>query len=256
MKKTLLTLASLALVTGVTAQIADIASNAAYDDGWQNGDNGGTGFGAWDLTNNNNNGTDVFAGYFIGDSTDGAADINTGGESFGIYANPGSAFATANRSFTSALSVNDQFTINLGVNFDNGNKGFNLRTGGTTAFGLNVGGGAQVNTAFTNNPSTAVYDYGGDALLQAVITVISANSLSYEVSRTSSQGTQDVLFSGTVTGISGALDNIELYNSGTDSGDAQNNLYFNNLSVTQVPEPSTLALLGGLLAMICLRRRF
>lgn len=256
MKNITVFLLSAALVSAASAQIADIASN--YGGSWNNDDNNGTGFGAWDLTNNNNNGTDVFAGYFIGDSTAGAGDINTGGVSFGIYANPGGGFATAQRAFSSNLTVNDQFTVDLAVNFDNGNKGFNLRNdSNTTIFGFNVGSGAQINTAFTNNPSVATYDYGGgDALLQAVLTVIDANTLSYEISRSSSLGAQGVLFSGSVTGSFGNFNNLEFYNSGTDNGDAQNNLYFNSLSVTQVPEPSAFALLAGMLALsFAVRRR-
>ncbi len=231
---------------------ADDASNYGS---WTNGSTGGSGFGVWDLTNNNNNGSDTFAGYFLGDSTTGAADINTGGNSFGIYANPGAAFATATRSFSSALSVNDQFTVNLGVNFDNGNKGFNLRSGGTTVFGFNVGGGAQINTAFSNNASTASYDYGGNAMIEAVILVTSANSVNYEIRRTSSEGTQGLLYAGSITGITGSIDNLEFYNSGTGDGLAQNNLYFNSLSVTNVPEPGTFALLSGCLALLWVVQR-
>lgn len=234
----------------------DNASNYAT---WADGSNEGTGFAPWSLTDNNDS-TTAFAGHFLGDSTAGAGNINTGGQSFGVYANPGGAFATATRSFSSALTVNDQFSFQIGVNFDNGNKGFNLRTAGDEIFNFNVGSGGSVNSAnATLNPGAgAGYDYGGnDAVIDVLLLVTSVNSLNYEISRVSSQGFQGVLFSGSVSGITGAMDNFQFYNSGTDDGSAQNNLYFNNLEVSQVPEPGTYALLFGCFAMtwIALRRR-
>ena len=59
----------------------------------------------------------------------------------------------------------------------------------------------------------------------------------------------------TATASPGLASGIKLYNSGTDSGDA-NNLYFNNLAI--VPEPSSYALLAGPLllgAWFFVRRR-
>jgi hypothetical protein len=177
-----------------------------------------------------------------------------------MYANPGSAFATAVRSFSSALSVNDQFSFQMAVNFDNGNKGFNLRTAGDSIFGFNVGGGGSVSSAnATLNPDPGGgYDYGGgDAMLDVVLQVTSANSLDYEISRVSSDGIQGILFSGSVSGVTASIDNFEFYNTDTDDGSAGNNLYFNNLKVSVVPEPSIYALLFGCTAMfwIALRRR-
>ncbi len=253
--KALTTILALSLLTAhaALAQVVDNASNYAT---WTNGSSGGTGFGTWALNNNDdslNPTTPIFAGNFLGDSTAGAADINTGGNSFGLYANPGAAFSTATRSFSTSLTTNDIFTVDLGLNFANGNKGFNLRTAGTNVFGFNVGSGASINTSFSNNPVTATYDYGGAAALTLTMTMTSASSLNYSVTRTSPLGTQGTLFDGSITGITGSVDNFEFYVSGTDDGDAQNNLYFNNLTV--VPEPTTWTLLGlGIGALIITRR--
>jgi hypothetical protein len=232
----------------------DNASNYAS---WSDGSNGGSGFLPWSL-DQNNDGTTVFAGHFLGDSTAGAGNINTGGQSFGMYANPGGSFATALRSFSSELSVNDQFSFQMGVNFDNGNKGFNLRMAGDSIFNFNVGSGGSVGSAnATLNPGAgAGYDYSGNnAVIDVLLLVTSASSLEYEISRTSELGFQGVLFSGSVTGITAAMDNFEFYINNTDNGDAQNNLYFNNLTV--VPEPGSFALLFGCFAMcwIGFRRR-
>jgi hypothetical protein len=263
MKKIAVCLISSALAGAAFAQIAsDDASN--YTGGWSTGSNGGFGFLDWSL-DNNDNGASVFGGNFIGNSTDGAGDINTGtNQSFGLFANPSAAFSTATRSFAAPLGVNDEFSFKMGVNFDNGAKGFNLRVDGDSVFNFNLGSGATVgsqNATLVAGPGSG-YDYGGnDAMLDAVIRVIGADSFQYEISRVSSSGFQGVLFSGSVTGISsvgdGLLDNFEFYVSGTDDGSAQNNLYFNSLSVTQVPEPSAFGLLAGCFALVwvMLRRR-
>lgn len=241
--------AAAVLAAGSSNAIALIASDSAdnYGSSWANGSTGGTGFGAWSIANNDGGGN--FAGSFIGDSTPATGDINTGGVSFGLYANPGPAFVDADRAFSSAMSVGDTFSLDLGVNYDNGNKGFNLYSGGiagTQLFNFNVGGGATVSqgAGLTLNPGPgAVYDYGGRAALSLSLTYTDASTLTYSVRRSSSQGNQGILFSGTVTGVFAAPAAFRLYNAGTDTGGApENNLYANNLSV--VPEPATYGLLA------------
>jgi hypothetical protein len=228
---------------------SDNAGN--YGGGWTNGTNGGTGFGAWDLTGNNSNGTTLFAGYFIGDSTAGSGNINNpAGESFGIFANPGNAFANADRGFDSALTAGQTFSLQLAVNFRNGNKGFNLYTGGTggtQVFNFNVGG-----DLYSINGTDTGLTYDAASIFNLSFTQTTLAGGTYSVSRGSS----------TFTGsYSGDADSFRLYNSGTDNGDAANNLYFNNLNIAAaVPEPGTIlsflsgsALLGGL--MFIRRRR-
>lgn len=248
----LLLLLAFGLTNLSRASIAsDNASNYTF---WTDSSNQGSGFAAWSLNNNDNGGTAPFAGSFLGDSTDGAGDINTGGQSFGLYANPSGAFSTAIRSFS--MSVGETFTAQMAVNFDNGNKGFNFRIGGDSIFNFNVGGGGNVSSpnATLNAGSGAGYDYGGNAVIDLSLTLDTATQLSYNLSRTSSQGFQGTLFSGTVTGLSTAPDNFEFYISDTDNGGNQNNLYFNNLNV--IPEPgAALLFLTGLGFVYFLRKR-
>jgi hypothetical protein len=195
------------------------------------GTNGGTvgTFNPWDLTNNNNDGTTNFAGYFIGDSTAGSGDINSGGVSFGVYANPSTAFADAVRGFGSTLSVGQTFSLDIAVNFRNGNKGFSLFDGGTEIFNLNVGG-----DDYTINGSSLSLAYSATAVFDLSFTQTTLTSGTYSVSI----GSND--FTNSYTGLASGF---KLYNSGTDDGSAANNLYFNNLAI--VPEPSSLALLAG-----------
>lgn len=234
MKRLALALTLLALsATALPAAIegTDNAADPAYSSGWNNGTNGGTlgTFLPWDLTNNNNNGTDTFAGYFIGDSTAGSGDINTNGVSFGIYANPGNAFANATRDFATPLTQGQIFTLDLAVDFRNGNKGFSLEVGNSQVFNLNIGGDDyQVNGVSLG----ANFD-------PAAIFHLSFNQTSL------TDGTYSVLFDGnTYTGTySGIATGFNFYNSGTEDGSTANNLYFNNLAV--VPEPSSMTLLAG-----------
>jgi hypothetical protein len=255
MKPLTTSILSALLLLGFAAYASPASDNTGNYAVWTNTSNGGTGFGDWDLTNNNNDNSTLFSGYFLGDSTSGAGNVNVSGNAFGIYANPGAAFATAQRDFASAMSVGETFSVELGLNFDNGNKGLNLRDASNNQiFNFNVGSGAQIGTAFTNNPITATYDYGGAAVIDVALTLDSSTQLSYLVTRTSPQGTQGTLFSGTITGLSAAPGNVEFYNSGTDNGDAQNNLYFNNLAIIPEPETAMMLLIGiGLIAY--LRRR-
>jgi hypothetical protein len=254
-KKNLLVFIPLLAAGNLIAQTA--LDNASNYTAWTDGSNEGSGFLQWSLNNNNDSST-VFAGHFLGDSTAGAGNINTGGQAFGMYANPASAFATAIRSFASSLSVNDQFSFKMGANFDNGNKGFNLRTAGDSIFNFNIGSGASVSSpnATLTAGAGAGYNYGGgDAMIDVVFQVITANEINYEISRSSSEGFQGVLFSGSVSGISGAIDNFEFYVSGTDGGDAANNLYFNSLQVGAVPEPSAFGFAFGCLALLWVTTR-
>lgn len=254
MKKIAITLL-LALLSAVHSYGLSASDDAsAYGSTWSDGSNFGTGFDVWNLSDNNHDDTTFFAGAFIGDSTAGAGNINTGtNQSFGLYANPVGAYINATRDFASSLAANDRFSVKLGLNYNNGNKGIVLRSGATEVVGFNVGGTTEIITdaAFTNNSTVANYDYGGnDAVIDVVIQVINADSLSYQISRTSSAGIQGTLFSGTISGITAAIDNVKFYNSGTDNGDAQNNLYFNSLNVTNVPEPAHSVLALAIVALI------
>ena len=138
---------TIALTAKAATLGTDNANQTAYDDGWATTDDGsasGDGFGAWTLgTGDSDGGTqDGFAGHFIGDPAGLGDGINVGGEAFGMYGTV-DTFADAFRDFDSDLAVGQTFTIDIAVNFRNGNKGIDLvDSGNPVPFNFNIGSDA------------------------------------------------------------------------------------------------------------------
>lgn len=205
---------------------------------WTSGSNGGTGFGAWNFAGGDSH------GFFLGSSTNiggPGADINSGGgTSFGMY---GQGFADAVRSFSAPLAVGDTFSLDLAVNYRNGNKGVDLRDGsGSTLFNFNVGGDDHV----VSNAAT------GNGSIGNAYSDNTAFSLTFAQTSLSG-GTWSIARSGGVTGLSsgtysGLAAGFKLYVAGTDGG-SQNDLMANNLVITAVPEASAL-LFGGIVCVV------
>lgn len=257
-----LSIAVVVSAVSIACSSAQIASDKAgnYGGVWANGSNGGAGFTVWDLSQNNNDGTTNFAGYFLGDSTQGAGNVNdASGSSFAIYANPSTAFANAIRGFAQgSLQVGQTFSLQMAVNFRNGNKGLAISSGGNELFDFNVGGGGAGDYTYSTNGGSQTslgLGYQADSVFSISFTQTSTSNIQVSITRTSSGGgTEQALNSNFNVG--GQITSFKLYNSGTDNGNNANNLYFNNLQV--IPEPSSLALLAGptlLGALIYIRRR-
>lgn len=244
----------LLLAPAMFAQVPnDNASNSAYNDGWQSGDNGGTGFGAWTLSGGSN------AGFFIGNSKNNGdgdgnndGDINTTGDNaWGLYANSGQT-ASAVRTFNSALSVGQTFTLRMDNGWieGGGTVGFGLQNassdnrfefffiGGASKYQRNDNGGVQNTTLdFTDGGLTIVFTLTGADAYSATVTA-------YYDDNTSASDT----FSGTLLN-SGAIDRLRLFNYNAGSG-SQRDAFFNSIAV---PEPALVSLLA--ISGMLLRRR-
>ncbi|HEX3720079.1 MAG TPA: hypothetical protein VH595_19190 [Verrucomicrobiae bacterium] len=148
---------SLAGSAQLRAQISaqDQASN--YSSGWKNGANGGSGFLAWLLEDNNSTPvSDDYSGFFL--STSGTAALDTVDESFGLYANgPDYNEAVAWRSLRAAMSVGQVFEVKF--------KNNSIATGGAAGISLfPTGRTAATNTLedITSNACLSVYFVGRD----------------------------------------------------------------------------------------------
>ena len=113
----LICIASVSLASDLVAEATNVAeddaSHSAYGTAWENGKNGGSGFGPWTLTNEGD-GTERHAGFFIGETKNnpdllGAAKND---KAFGLYANGvGFEQAVAYRGFEKPLQVGDSFSF-------------------------------------------------------------------------------------------------------------------------------------------------
>jgi len=228
----------MAVISGPIAYsaVTDNAGNSAYSDGWQNGDNGGSGFGAWALTSTAN------SGFFIGNSANNgtggnSGNINTSGNSWGLFANSG-GLAGAVRPFSAGnLAVGQQFLIRM----DNGN----IQSGGTVGFGLqNSSGNNRFEFFFVGGGSSYTINIGGVSTstgipftangLTLVFTQESANGFSLDVTPS---GGSTSHFTGTMA--ASDISRVRLFNSNAGNN-APNDAFFNSIEV--VPEPVNTAL--------------
>lgn len=236
----------------------DNASASAYDDSFDNGDDGfitgDAALGAWVESQSGN------AGKFIGDSTNLAggsgADINAAGESFGLYSfNSDGSFINMSRSFDSPLSVGQTFSLDLAVNFRSGLKGFHLTDSSATKLfsftigDLGNGDDHTVENAATGNGSIG-NAYSSDTAFHLAMTQTSAGGGTWSITR--SGGISD-FDTGTYSGVA---ERFEVFHFSGPGGSEQD-MYVNNLSI--VPEPSAIVMLTGiamgLLGTLRCRRR-
>lgn len=226
------------------AQAANLGSdNAGNYTSWTNGSNGGSGFLAWELWTQVDQGS---AGFFLGSSgSQGFGNIDTSGQAFGMYGNPsGDNYANARRFFDGgALTVGQMFEIDLAIAYRNGNKGISLFDSQTNELAyFNVG-----NDQYDFNGTILSWGYAQTSIFQVAAVQTGTNALSITLSRFTGESY--------TTNVTGSLAGFRAYVGSTDAGNDLNNLFINNMAV--VPEPATLGLigLGSAAALIAVRRR-
>jgi hypothetical protein len=185
-----------------------------------------------------------FAGRFIS-SFSGALDVS--GNSFGMFANSvNDASSGAATTFPKSLEEGDSFTVSVGVNFRDGNKGFDLRDSSNTAIiNFNVASD-EYNITGTSGLYSNTYD--ANTVITFTFTQ-NANNVTWIADRS---GGLTASQNGTIASINpGTIENIRFYNTsaGTnnDGGAGQRNLYVNSLefnSLFTITGSSTVASSG------------
>ncbi len=228
--------------TPVCGTISNAAA-AAYNNGWQAGDNDGSGFGPWSFDPSSNSSE---AGFFVGEAAtngssvfNGAAndsngdnDIDSNGKALGLYANSGQK-ARAERSFSTPLGKGSVLKVDIDNGFiDNGKDiEFILRSttnlssiivfmqGGDTYYKLLDANGS---TTFTNIPYT-------DQGIHIEVTNLGGDQYEVELTRLEDGVSQSII--ATPAGGSGlVIGGIWLIN-GTAGMGTSNNLYINNMEI-------------------------
>jgi hypothetical protein len=242
---------------------ADDASRAAYADGWQMGDNGGTGFGPWTLTQGANSefvvgsaaGNGVGA---VGPGGSAASTIDTGsaGVSWGLLAS-GSESAEALRPLTGGgLAVGQHLTLD----FDNGlvttagrSVGWGLRAGTIQRFEfmLSAGKGTYSIVDASGLRDTGLVATRGGVHADLALTGPDAYALTVSPVDMSAG---PVALAGTLAGVKGqGIDRVRVFDFDAGSG-PDNRVFVNSLAVTPEPGGGVMIVAVGAGAW-CRRRR-
>ncbi len=260
---------ALALALGLSASGAFAAGTASdtsanYTGGWgaATTPNLGSGFGAWSVTSNDGGGGSPYAGTYLDLVSYGNPNtVLTGGSAWGTYANgAANAFFNISRAFNtgggSASLLNQTFSVafnSSGI----GGTGQSIGLGVGTAFNLAYAGGGP------DNMTLSVAGGAASAISVAYAQLAAGVNIALTVTgplNSTTEGYSLVIspFAGgsPIYSTSGTFDS-SAYNTASFSladNNTSNNQYFNNPSITSVPEPSALALLG-LTSLALVRRR-
>lgn len=207
---------------GITTNAIDSGSDPAYGSGWENGYNGGTGFGGWTL--NTTAGGPANGGWFM---AEGQGNLSVGPRAWGLYANSG-AETWAERPFTSSLQIGQTFRCRLDNN------------------GIDSGGIVAVHLSNSEQEHLWFLEFqGGDATygmsdqgtaipytdegLDIAFTLTSATTYSVDVVRA---GATLYTYTGALESRANMIiDRARFWNINA-GGDEANNVYVNNLSLT------------------------
>ena len=219
-------------VRGTTAGEVTIATNAVdrganYGEEWLDGSNQGVGFGPWSFAHTTD-GSTHFAGAFIGDP--GVAEIAGMSEAaFGFYANPAGSAANAlvARTFSGPLAAGDVFQFDLGLNWDSAapdsSRGFNLLAGAAELVNINMANDA----AITINGDTLFANYGFQVMTLHFEVVADGSIRVWGTGRDGVETYDQVL-----AVPPGAPTGFAFYFNATEAGNANRQMYVDNLLIT------------------------
>jgi len=240
----------------------NITNNPPYS-GYNNfnGLNGGTGFGPWSATNVSG-GT---GGDFQWNNTPLATPGSAGG--FDIYDNgvqnggaPTDEFA-AIRPFTGALAAGQAFSfidqLHYNSNASNGgpgNLGFSLEdSSGNSLFDFHTAGGNYLlsDATQTLTPTSVSYNYNQINTFDFALNSVGPTTAAYTFTVYGTAQSPET-FTGTISTLTGGISQAAIYNN---NGGGGSDVEFDNLNITNVPEPVSFAMTGLAAASLLIRRR-
>ena len=196
---------------GTVTNAMDSASNAAYSGGWNTGNNGGTGFGPWNIQAVAGN-----SGTFIAE------------EGWGLWSHEGGHLVEAIRPFNAALGVGQTFSIRMknGWIWENGGSiGVALRSDTDQVWEIYFNGG----DTHYNTPAGESDIAWTNIWLDIVFTLTGVNSYSVDVTPS---GGATRTFTGNLTG---SINNLRAWSYQNGTGDENNHMrdfYINNMKIT------------------------
>jgi hypothetical protein len=241
-----LSLLAISSVNAATIIAADSASDPVYSDGWQHGDNGGFGWsGGWGI-----NSTD-------GDfhtSTGASGSIDTGGRSWMFTtASPGYRFSWAERAFNDPLGIGDTVSIRFVHGMFGVDGGISVALADSRVFGWTP-------FIFQSQPGRETYYIDAVGLPEESGIPLTTDPMLLTYTRTGSDAY-------TLSLSVGQAEPLVFYGSGSDridritiesySGPNSQNapVYFNELFISRVPEPSVLGFAATAVSAFIGRRR-
>jgi hypothetical protein len=186
-----------------------------------------------------------------------------GSTALALYANgagatsgSGMAQAFAHRSFNNALGVGDSFSLQWGINWDQGSgdigaKGFRLYTGSGFNIAMtiyNYGSGAIGIQSAYGSFSDIGFGYGTNAMTWT-FTQTSATSVSVIANDRDGSGSIAATFT-----VDGPLSGFGLFTGNSSDGNGNREPYYNNFTINAVPAPGAIALFGAA-GLLTARRR-
>lgn len=257
-----LALAPLAVQAQTTTLAQDNASSAVYvnaagnNSSYSQGQNGGSGFGAFQVAATGAAGTFE---YTSKESEDGSANIDTPSSnsngsplSFGVYAQTLGSTTTVSRTFNTGPTAGDTFSLDFVTGYNDGVDAAGNPGAGMAGVSLTNAAGAfgtfsyQSNDQYLFNGTTVAGQNYTTGALHLVYDITSATTYSLAV-------TGPFTFTGTGT-FAGPVTGFQVAQTNSGVADPNHNAYFNNLLETApaaapVPEASSLAGFGLLLVL-------
>ncbi len=234
----------------------DDASQSAYADGWDDGDNGGVGFGPWSLSFDGDSSAlnPIYADdpHFIDGVGVGPLGANLlGAPAFGLTTDNSVATSVeATRAFAEPIKVGQRFSVDIDSSGLEGSPRIGnlfelIGTDGIPRYSLRTSLGSA-NNQWTQNGTPIVIDAG--ETLRVSITLTSPDTFSGSVD-SSSQNVGTFTLNSPLVGTPGvAIGSLRFLSSGTGSSpDGARELFFDNLELTRadvIPEPMSVGLLA------------